>query len=180
MSFKRKQQMENICAVPLVMDYLSNRFTCGLPDLRDTDGVLRNEDDLRQLARISDNSMSPNLCVGDPKIWGWCQGVPLEKGSSALTVLPGAQFTIIGLLAKPRSYYRVPAMRMAMDFVVYLLMLVAFFNWVLLHEDGPMTIGESLFSFYTVVSLFYPYRRLCQIGEHISFNCLFGARQIIR
>ena len=148
--------MEDLCAVPLVMDYLSNRFTCGLPDLRDTDGILRNEEELRQLASVGDDSLNPSLCIADPSILGWSQGVPLGEGSPALTVLPGAQFTVIGLLAKPCSYYRVPAMRMAMDFVVYLLMLVAFFNWVLLHEDGPMTIGESLFSFYTVVSLFYP------------------------
>ena len=152
LSFGRRQQMEDLCAVPLVMDYLSNRFTCGLPDFKDTDGILRNEDELRQLFSASDDPMSPSLCVGDPKLWGWCQGTPLEDGSPALTVLPGAQFTIIGLLVKPCSYYRVPAMRMAMDFVVYLVMIAAFFNWVLLHRDGPMTIGEILFAFYIVVS----------------------------
>ena len=154
MSFRRKQQMEDFCAVPLVMDYLSYRFTCGLPDLRDSDGVLRNEEELRQLANTSDDPMSPNLCIGDPNRWGWCQGVPLEDGSPALTVLPGAQFTIIGLLVKPRGYYMVPVMRMTMDFVVYLAMLAAFFNWVLLHDDGPMTIMETLFAFYIVVRFF--------------------------
>lgn len=46
-------------------------------------------------------------------------------------------------------------MRMAMDFVVYVAMLVAFFRWVLLHEDGPVTIGESLFAVYIVVSIVY-------------------------
>lgn len=154
LSFSRRQQMENICASPLVMDYLSNRFTCGLPNLRDTDGFLRNEEELRQLAHTSDDSVSPILCI-DPTLWRWSQGGLWDEGSPALTLLPGAQFIIVGLLVIPRSYYRVPVMRMAMDFVVYVAMLVAFFRWVLLHEDGPVTIGESLFAVYIVVSIVY-------------------------
>ena len=144
--------MEDFCGVPLVMDYLSNRFTCGLPDLRDTDGVLRNEEELRQLASVGDDSLNPSLCIADPSILGWSQGVPLGEGSPALTVLPGAQFIIVGLLVIPRSYYRVPAMRMAIDFVMHLVMLAAFYRWVLLHEDETVTFGESLFAIYILVN----------------------------
>ena len=76
-----------------------------------------------------------------------------------LTFLPGAQFIIAGLLAKPNVYYRVPAMRMAMDFVVYIMMLAFYSFCVLLHEDGPLTTAEIFFASYVLVSRRGPWQR---------------------
>ena len=148
--------MENLCAIPLVMDYLSNRFTCGLPDLGDRNGILRNGYELLMLVHSGDDPTNRSLCIGDPenycnRSWRLFQGIPWWD-IPALTVLPGAQFVITGLLTKSRSYYRVPVMRMAMDFVVYLVMLAAYYNLVLLHEDGPVTVGEVMFTCYVLVS----------------------------
>lgn len=69
-----------------------------------------------------------------------------------LTLLPGAQFIIAGLVAKPNSYYRVPAMRMVFDFLVYLAMLAVFSALVLFHADGALTVGEIFFAWYILVS----------------------------
>ena len=70
----------------------------------------------------------------------WVQGANASR--PILTILPGAQLIISGIHAKPNSYYRVPALRMALDFVVYIMMLAAYSAWVLLHEDGPLTVGK--------------------------------------
>lgn len=51
-----------------------------------------------------------------------------------LTRLPGAKFIVAGLVTKPNSYYRVPVMRMALDFMVYLAMLAVFSAVVMFHE----------------------------------------------
>lgn len=163
LAFGRRQQMEGLCAVPLVMDYLFNRFTCGVPDLRDSHRVLQNKDELHLLANAGGfNPTNPTLCIGNPAndsgegIWRLFQGVPWREDLPALTFLPGAQFIITGMLTVPRSYYKVPAMRMAMDFVVYLAMVVAYCNLVLLHNDGPVSKGEILFACYILASLCTP------------------------
>ena len=80
----------------------------------------------------------------------WVQGANASRPS--LTILPGAQFIIAGILAKPNSYYKVPASRMALDFVVYTMMLAVYSFWVLLHKDGPLTVGEIVFACYVLVS----------------------------
>ena len=148
-AFERRQQMESLCAVPLVMDYLSRRFTNGLPDMRDSGRVLGDE---TALSRLADDDVG-GLVLGytqDSFLRYFLQGAKADTPS--LTVLPGAQFIIAGLLAKPNIYYRVPAMRMAMDCVVYIMMLYFYSFWVLLHEDGPLSLGEIFFSFYVLVS----------------------------
>ena len=81
----------------------------------------------------------------------WVQGANASRPS--LTILPGAQFIIAGILAKPNSYYKVPALRMALDFVIYIMMLAVYSFWVLLHKDGPLTVGEIVFAFYVLVSM---------------------------
>ena len=88
----------------------------------------------------------------------WVQGANASRPS--LTILPSAQFIIAGILAKPNSYYRVPALRMALDFVVYIMMLAVYSAWVLLHKDGPLTVGESIFACYVLVSMA---EQLCKI-----------------
>ncbi|CAN0553650.1 unnamed protein product, partial [Ectocarpus sp. 8 AP-2014] len=46
MILSKPEQMKTFCNVPLVMDFLSRRFARGLPNLQDTEGVLRNAEEL--------------------------------------------------------------------------------------------------------------------------------------
>lgn len=68
------------------------------------------------------------------------------------TMFLGTQFIVAGLVTKPNSYYKMPAMRMALDFVVYGAMLAVFSIFVLFYEDGGLTWGEILFACYILVS----------------------------
>ena len=148
-AFERQHHTESLCAVPLVMDYLSRRFTNGLPDMRDSGRVLQDE---TALSRLAEDDLG-RLVLGDTEdsfLRLFLQGVGTDGPS--ITILPGAQFIIAGLLAKPNMYYRIPAMRMAMDFVVYIMMLSFYSFRVLLHEDGPLTTAEIFFAFYVLVS----------------------------
>ena len=154
------QQLQTFCKVPLVFDYLSTKFMLGLPDLNDTEGILRNAGQLEQLAR--DNG----LVLGDGG--KALSGVPwfgpgldeeripprtifamfkhprtLLQAAHALVpnlvFFPGAQFAVAGVVAAPSSYYRVPAMRMALDFVVYLGMVALVSYFVLFHDAARGT-----------------------------------------
>eukprot|EP00752_Nemacystus_decipiens_P018673 g16741.t1 len=148
-----QQQLEKFCTVPLVMDFLSKKFTLGLPDLIDTEGLLRNKDQLRNLQETGlvrfemDGYYSfSNLLRGCAlsvlhgflpstgsrlvfrrSILKFLDGVPL-------TFLPGAQAIVAGMVAAPTNYYQVPAMRMLLDFVVYVGMVALLSYFVLFHS----------------------------------------------
>ena len=165
-AFERRHQMESLCTVPLVMDYLSHLFNSGLPDMRDSGRILRDETVLSRLTEDDVGGLvlgytpdSGRYIVFDRnpfgKSWIWSLRRGLQRVDDflpSLTILPGAQFIIAGLLARPKIYYRVPAIRMAMDFVVYIMMLYFYSFWVLLQEDGPLTTAEIFFAFYVLVS----------------------------
>lgn len=51
LALQGRKQRQFYCMVPLVMDFLSRRFTYGLPNLRDTTGVLDDNDELQRLGR---------------------------------------------------------------------------------------------------------------------------------
>lgn len=143
-----RQQMETFCVKPIVMDFLTRRFTRGLPDLWDTSGVLGDTDELDQLAAFNDRGDDGLVIEGS--IESFLQGA--HAGWPGLTILPGAQFIVAGLMAKPNSFYRVPVMRMMLDLVVYLAVLAVFSTFVLFHDDGTMTRGEIAFAVHILVS----------------------------
>lgn len=66
----------------------------------------------------------------------------------SLTMLPGAQFMAAGILAMPNDFYRVPAMRMLLDFVVYVGMLAVLGYFVLFHstpsEEGFLASSDEI------------------------------------
>lgn len=124
----QQQQLETFCRVPLLMDFLLNKFTMGLPDLIDTAGVLSNPECLHSL---EDCGLALHDGVGR-SLQGNGEDVPNEVFPS-LTFFPGAQFILVGVIAAPNIYYRVPAMRMALDFVVYVGMVAALSFCVLFH-----------------------------------------------
>ena len=184
-AFERRQHTKSLCAVPLIMDYISRTFTRGLPNMRDSGNVLQDRAELIRLAqegedggglvigvkpgddffRLDDHPagnqrdlhpLSNELELhpaGDSKDSFFFR-VSLQGANASrrnLTFLPGLQFIVAGILAKPNSYYEVPALRMALDFVIYIIMLWAYSEWVLLSEDGPLTTGEIAFAVYTLV-----------------------------
>ena len=184
-AFERRQHTKSLCAVPLIMDYISRTFTRGLPNMRDSGNVLQDRAELIRLAQEGEDGGGLVIGVkpdddffrldnhppgnqrdfhplgnqlelhpaGDFKDSGFFR-VSLQGANASrrnLTFLPGLQFIVAGILAKPNSYYEVPALRMALDFVIYIIMLWAYSEWVLLSEDGPLTTGEIAFAVYTLV-----------------------------
>lgn len=151
------QQLQAFCKVPLVMDYLSSRFALGLPDLNDTEGLLRNKKQLKYLADGKTNGQDNGLVLGDGgealSSLPWFEhkseetddavcalrqpGACLQAAKAScpnLVYFPGAQFIVAGVVGAPGNYYRVPAMRMALDFVVYLGMVHLLSYAVLFHS----------------------------------------------
>ncbi|CAM9524132.1 unnamed protein product, partial [Ectocarpus sp. 12 AP-2014] len=61
----------------------------------------------------------------------------------SLTPVPGAQFIVAGLAARPNDYFRVPAMRMVLDLVVYVGMIVALSTFVLFRSQAEQSHVEG-------------------------------------
>ncbi|CAM9141307.1 unnamed protein product [Ectocarpus fasciculatus] len=171
-------QRETFCSTHLIMDYLSRKFTHGLPDLGDNNGVLRDGTELDKLGGRGGPGMM-SLVIGggekekldDQRLNQWgvhnpadfrhqvllgAHGMKASFGSPrallqgandrfpSLTFLPGAQFAIAGFLAKPNNYYRIPAVRMVLDVVVYLLVTIALSALVLFRGSGPLAWVEGI------------------------------------
>lgn len=134
MIISEPQQLKMFIKVPLVMDFLSSKFTLGLPDLNDTGGLLKNPDQLEYLANGRTGGEEDGLVLQGP-VGKLLQAADADIPS--LSLFPGAQFIVAGVVAKPNNYYRVPAMRMALDFVVYLGMVAALSYFVLFHSTPP-------------------------------------------
>lgn len=160
-ALQKRRQMGVFCVAPLVMDFLSLVFKKGLPDLRDTNSLCGNTGELQYLCGIGHESLVINQSY--LRTGSFLQGT---SGCGGMTILPGAQFIAAGVVAKPRGYYHVPAMRMVLDFLVYVGMLAFFCKFVLLFEDGEsideegaiiyedvaITWGEIVFAVYVLVS----------------------------
>lgn len=137
-------QLETFCKVNLVMDFLSRKFTLGLPNLIDTTGLLRNEDQLRQLQENGLFRYGYEGGSSDISRFLRQHTVRLVQGVSTpppLTFLPGAQFIVAGMVAAPSNYYQVPAMRMLLDFVVYIGMVAALSSLVFFHNTTESVSG---------------------------------------
>ena len=136
-----QQQLKTFSKVPLVMDFLSSMFMKGLPDLNDTEGVLRNDDQLNYLRTMGTDGKPNGLVLGN------ALGALLQAGGAedlSMTFLPGAQFIVAGVVASPVNYYRVPAMRMALDFIVYVATVAVLSYFVFFHTAAGSTLGDDL------------------------------------
>lgn len=146
-------QLETFCKVPLVMDFLSSKFTLGLPDLVDTAGLLGNDAQLRYLQEnglfrdkfeeVKEGVMASFFRNRSREAVYLLQGVnpPPSDSPPTLTFLPGAQFILAGMVAAPTNYYQVPAVRMLLDFVVYIGMVTALSYLVLFHNTTGSVSG---------------------------------------
>ncbi|CAM9825189.1 unnamed protein product [Ectocarpus sp. 4 AP-2014] len=131
----KRQQMETYCTIPLVLDFMSKKFTKGLPSLRDTEGLLLNNKSFTEPGQ----TLYGDGLLAEGRVFFF--GMALQRGYaggtlSSITYFPGARFIIAGLLSRPGSYYKVPALRMCLDLVTYILMMVIFGGFVILHEAG--------------------------------------------
>ena len=170
-ALQKSRQMGVFCVAPLVMDFLSLVFKKGLPELRDANNLRGNDEELRYLCENGHASLvvyAVSLYDERPASLSSRAGSFLQGTSRCgdMTILPGAQFIAAGVVANPRGYYQVPAMRMVLDFLVYVGMLVFFCTFVLLFEDGEsidvegaiiyedvaITWAEIVFAVYVLVS----------------------------
>ncbi|CAN0108570.1 unnamed protein product, partial [Hapterophycus canaliculatus] len=69
------------------------------------------------------------------------------------TALPGAQFVTIGVLTNPLDYYKVPAMRMVLDFYVHLITLSLYTAVVLEDDDGQLSNTEIFLTFHVMAEV---------------------------
>eukprot|EP00752_Nemacystus_decipiens_P018490 g16578.t1 len=174
MILSEQEQLKTFSKSPLVMDFLSNKFSLGLSDMIDTEGVLADDTQLHYLKDVQTGDGGRiNLLLGDavgaflqgagaktpsvtllPAEGAFLQGAEAKTPSVTLlpavgaflqgagaktpsvTLLPGAQFTVTGVIAAPAEYYRIPAVRMALDFVVYVGVIVALSYFVLFSATG--------------------------------------------
>lgn len=170
LALNERQFTETFCVAPLVFQYLSQRFVSRLPDMRDSNKVLEAvtsddaveseegvpngqkylyEDDLvanGPLARLMQGMGIVASGAGGrvEDLTGW------ERIFSG-TILPGAQFVAVGVLTKPMTYYQVAAMRLAVDFVVHLLMLALYTVVVLDEDDGELSTSVVFLTFHVTV-----------------------------
>ena len=142
---------------PLGMDYMFQKFTRGLPGLMDVAHTRKVESphyDPREEAKAQESLTA--LCQG---CWvgRTLKGVGMAiSGESVctLTVLPGGHFITTGIVSLPNAYYKVPAVRMVFDLIVFIGSLTLFTKEVLLAKSGPIGEGEIAFAVYIVVSVY--------------------------
>lgn len=158
LALQARHQLELFCTQPLVLDFLSRSFTKGLPALDASEARMREADEVK-LSRQRNVSVQVASASGDDGD-GEGEGGGLSQellellegphqGFGSLTLLPGAQFILAQLVARPAFCYSVPAVRMGMDLLVYVLMLCLFSNCVLWYE-GAVGPGEVIFFTYVL------------------------------
>lgn len=139
---------------PLGMDYIFQKFTRGLPGLFDVNYTRMVESphlDPREeamghesLTALSGNCWFGSLLMGTAKLLS-------TDSMCTLAVFPGGHFITTGIIALPNAYYKVPAVRMAFDFIVFVGVLVVFVCEVLLEDDGSVESGEIAFAVIVTV-----------------------------
>lgn len=169
LALRRRQHMKKFCVAPLLLDFMDRNFSLGLPRLRSKvyksetkksggDDAARIGDeveskgflDVIDVDTMAANHLEVTLPFGNI-------GRMLQGYGDGAGLLPGGQFILTGLIAKPCMYYAVPAMRMVLDVVLYLAMLVLFGIALVFQDFKELTPGEIAFAIYIVVSQFLYY-----------------------
>lgn len=151
---------------PLGMDYIFQKFTRGLPGLLDVNYTRMVESphlDPREeamghesLTALCEECWFGRLLMGTTKMLSM-------DSMCTLAVFPGGHFITTGIIALPNAYYKVPAVRMAFDFIVFVGVLVIFVRDVLLEDDGPVKDGEIAFAVIVAVG---------KCSQALKTNCL--------
>lgn len=139
---------------PLGMDYMVQKFTRGLPGLRNEDRVVMLETahfDPREEGKGHESltALSEGSHLGRA-LTAVGRGLA-EQSLSRMTRFPGAHFITTGVVAMPNSYYKVPAVRMIFELLLYVGVLTLFVKEVLFLEDEPVEPGEVAFAAWALV-----------------------------
>lgn len=144
LALRNPVQTDTLCTTPLVQEFMAHKFVSGLPGPRDGGGLVE-----RAFKPVEEGA-SWHPCPFDTGLLAdGAVGRRMQGGHEAEcpsdTLLPGAQLVLVGIVAKPCSYYEVPALRMALDVVVYLAVLTLY-GAVLLEQggDAPTPLEISL------------------------------------
>eukprot|EP00904_Undaria_pinnatifida_P012811 jgi/Undpi1/8660/HiC_scaffold_25.g11125.m1 len=164
-ALQKRQQMDTYCTIPLVLDFMSRKFTKGLPSLRDTGGVLENNQELSNPGQTLYGKPEWTRTISHGRIL--FLGMVLQRGYgegklSSITYFPGARFIIAGLLARPDSYYKVPALRMVLDLVTYLSMMWVFGAHVLVNDDDEFDWAEIVFAIYICGAILTEFKEIAE------------------
>ncbi|CAM9221663.1 unnamed protein product, partial [Laminaria digitata] len=159
LALQEGQFTETICVSPLVFEYMSHKFISGLPMPWDSEDHITSTYD-RQRGSFSDTDgmvaasglgrlmqglrRSSQGRLDRPRDW--------EKLLSS-TIYPGAQFVVAGVITKPMAFYKVPSIRMALDFIVHLFMLAVYTAVVLEDDDGTVSKSEIALMFHVVAEI---------------------------
>eukprot|EP00903_Cladosiphon_okamuranus_P010230 g9689.t1 len=155
LALQARHQLELFCTQPLVLDFLSRSFTRGLPGLYASESGTGEADEVRISRQRTVSVQAASSGGSDLEgVESLSQelldvlGGPHETFGS-LTIFPGAQFILAQLVARPVFCYSVPAVRMGVDLLVYVLMICLFANSVLSY-DGAVGVGEWVFFCYVL------------------------------
>ncbi|CAN0155492.1 unnamed protein product, partial [Hapterophycus canaliculatus] len=156
MALQARHQLELFCTQPLVLDFLSRAFTRGLPGLDASEAATLEADEVKRCRRRNTTVQVADAGRGDEcgnsigfsyKLLEVLEGPHETLGS--LTIFPGAQFILAQMVARPAFCYSIPAVRMSVDMIVYVLMLILFSKEVLWY-DGAVGAGEVIFFAYVL------------------------------
>ncbi|CAN0069824.1 unnamed protein product [Scytosiphon promiscuus] len=156
MALQARHQLELFCTQPLVLDFLSRAFTRGLPGLDASEAATREADEVKLCRQRNTSVQADGAGRGDGcdnsagfshQLQEVLEGPHQTLGS--LTLFPGLQFILAQMVARPAFCYSVPAVRMSVDMIVYVLMLVLFSKEVLWY-DGDVEAGEVVFFAYVL------------------------------
>lgn len=155
LALQARHQLELFCTQPLVLDFLSRAFTRGLPGLDASESRTQEADEVKLSRQRQVSVQVAASGSGDEEGADGLSQELLEvlggphQTFGSLTVLPGAQFILAQLVARPAFCYSVPAVRMGIDLLVYVLMLCLFAEYVLWYE-GAVGAGEVVFFLYVL------------------------------
>lgn len=107
-ALQAREQLEMFCTQPLVLDFMSRKFTCGLPGLLNTEREMLDANEVQSYRRNQQQytfgvqgRQPPSPCSDD--LLSILAGPHPTLGS--VSVLPGTQFILAQLVARctPRS-----------------------------------------------------------------------------
>eukprot|EP00752_Nemacystus_decipiens_P004796 g4364.t1 len=156
------------CSSPLIFEYMSHKFAAGLPNLRDTENLLgikatgahcgcpmEARDFLYSTQMVANSVLGRKIQGSGLGGWG-SESIRRPRAWDRIwggTSLPGAQFIAIGLLTRPMSYYKVPALRMLLDFCAHLLVLTLYTTVALQDHQLGVTLVEIILKFHIMAEL---------------------------
>lgn len=143
-AFSKRRLITTFCTQPLVLDFITHTFGAGLLSL-EARGRSDKQASGSHAGQLALNTVDPAVVA--------TTSLATELQQVRPTLLPGVQFILVGLVAMPFTYYRVPLLRMALDLVVYLVVLAVYTIVIAnMYAKSLANRYEIALGFYVVVS----------------------------